>query len=108
MARPEQIRRGVERYVSEEFLAGMSGWQQFAAATALGAALPHINKDIDIEPIYQSAVEQMNRRPGGITLTKDDMKQMHPVLGMLAGMIVDSVTFKMHDLEKLYQYIMEG
>ena len=67
-----------------------------------------VNPIINIEPIYQSAMEQMNRRPGGITLTKDDMKQMHPVLGMLAGMIVDSVTFKMHDLEKLYQYIMEG
>lgn len=108
MARPEQIRRGLERYVNEEFVGNMSGWQQFAAATALGAALPHIKKEIDIEPIYQSAMEQISRRPGGIVISKEDMKTMHPVLGALAGMIVDSVTFRAEDIEKIYRYIMEG
>lgn len=108
MASPEQIRRGIERYVNEEFLANMSGWKQFAAATALGAALPHIQKDIDIEPIYQSAMQQINQRPDGVTLTKEDMQQMHPVLGSLAGTIASSVTFKTADVEKLYQYITEG
>lgn len=108
MARPEQIRRGIERYVNEEFIGGMSGWQQFAAATALGAALPQIKKEIDIEPIYQSAMEQISRRPGGITITKEDMQQMHPVFGTLAGMIMNSVTFRGDDIERLYRYIEEG
>jgi glycerol kinase len=38
MAKAHAIQRGIQRYVNEEFLGGMSGWQQFAAATALGAA----------------------------------------------------------------------
>lgn len=108
MATAAQLQRGIQRYVNEEFLNGMSGWQQFAAATALGAALPKLNTDIDIEPIYHSAKEQMTKHPSGITLTKADMVQMHPLIGTIAGAFMDSVTFREADLDKLYRYIMEG
>lgn len=108
MARAEQIQRGIQRYVNEEFLAGMSGWQQFAAATALGAALPLIKNETDIEPLYRSAKEQIQQHPAGVTMTKADMVALHPLLGTVAGVMIDSVTFREADIDKLYRYIMEG
>lgn len=108
MANAEQIRRGIERYVNEEFVSNMSGWQQFAAGTALGVILPKIKGEVDVEEIYRSAVEQISRRPEGITLTKKDMQQLHPVIGTMVGAIISSVTFRQSDIDKLYRYIMEG
>lgn len=108
MARADQIQRGIQRYVHEEFLDGMSGWQRFAAATALGAALPMIKGDIDIEPVYRSAKEQIQQHPTGVTMTKADMVALHPLLGTVAGTMIDSVTFRESDIDKLYRYIMEG
>lgn len=108
MAKAHAIQRGIQRYVNEEFLGDMSGWQQFAAATALGAALPLIKSDIDIEPIYRSAKEQMATHPAGVTMTKADMMQLHPLIGTVAGTLMDSVTFREADIDKLYRYIMEG
>ena len=108
MATAIQIRRGIQRYVNEELVQNMTGWQQFAAATALGAIVPQIKSDVDIEPIYHSAKEQFAARPAGVTLTKADMVQMHPVIGAIAGSLMDSITFREGDLDKLYRYITEG
>ena len=108
MARAEQIRRGIERYITEEYFRNMSDLQQFAAGVALGVLLPNINKDIDIEPIYQSIMEQISRRPGGVTVTKDDIAKIKPAAGALVGMIMDSTTLTASDFNRLYQYIMEG
>lgn len=108
MATAIQLRRGIQRYINEELIQNMTGWQQFAAATALGAAMPQIKNDMDIEPVYRSAKEQFAARPAGVTVTKADMMQMHPIIGAVAGTIMDSITFKESDLDKLYRYIMEG
>lgn len=110
MARADQLQRGIQRYVNEEIIEkqNLSNWQKFAAATALGAALPHIKKDVEIDAIYRSAKEQFAAMPGGLTLTKADMMQIHPIVGACAGMLMDSITFSEADLDKLYRYILEG
>lgn len=108
MVSADKIRRGVERYVNEEFIANTSGWRQFAAGTALGVLLPKISSDIDIETMYQAASDQMSKQPDGITITREDMQAMHPTAGTLIGALISSVTFRQSDLDKLYRYIMEG
>lgn len=101
-----KVRNGIERYINEEFVSKMSGAKQFLLAGGLGAFLPMIKEDVDVETIYRSYRKQFDVQPT-LTVTREDMQELHP-LGALIGGMIGSVTFKVNDIDKLYRYIMEG
>lgn len=101
-----KVRRGIERYLNEEFVCKLSGTKQFLMGGAMGAVLPLIKEDMDVDTIYKSYRKQFEAQPS-VTITKEDMQDLHPA-GILVAGVVGPVTFKVNDLDKLYRYIMEG
>jgi len=101
------LQRGIERYVTEEFMSKVSGWKQFAIGAALGSFLPKLQSDMDIEPIYASMKTQFQKSPD-LKLTAEDMRSMHPVIGPIAATIFGEVTFHEADIDKLYSMIQEA
>lgn len=106
MHSPEKIKSGIERYVREDILPKLegSGWRVFAVSAALGAVLPRIDKEMDIDTLYATIRAQMEKQ-GHLTLSAEDMRSMHPVLGSIAGAVFPSVTFTLEDVDKLYSYM---
>ena len=101
------IRQGLEKYVTEEFMRKTTGWKQFAIGAALGAFLPKLQADVDIEPIYASMKTQFQKSPD-LRLTAEDIRSMHPTIGPIAATIFGDVTFHEPDLDKLYNMIQEA
>lgn len=106
MHTPEKIKAGIERYVREDIIPKLegSGWKVFAVSAAIGSILPMINKEMDIDTLYATIRAQMEKQ-GHLTLTAADMRDMHPVIGTIAGSIFPSVTFTVEDVDKLYSYM---
>lgn len=105
MYAPEKVKAGIERYVREDILPKLgNNWKAFAVSAALGSVLPLINKPIEMDGMFKSVREQMARQ-GQLTLTAADMREMHPVVGAIAGAVFPSVTFTMEDVDKIYSYM---
>lgn len=101
-----KVRRGIERYINEEFVSKLTGAKQFLLAGGLGAFLPLIKDDVDVDTVYKAYRKQFETQPS-VTITKEDMQEFHPIGAMLGGLI-GPVTFNINDIDKLYRYIMEG
>lgn len=101
-----KVRNGIERYINEEFISKLSGVKQFMLAGGLGAFLPMIKDDVDVESIYRAYRKQFEIQPS-LTITKEEMQDLHPIGAVLGG-VIGPVTFKVNDIDKLYRYIMES
>lgn len=106
MCSPDKVRAGIERYVRDDIIPKLegSGWKIFAVNAALGAFLPRLKTEVDVDSIYHSVRAQMEKQ-GKLTLSAEDMRSMSPVLGSIAGAVFPSVTFTMEDVDKLYRYM---
>lgn len=108
----EQIQRGVSRYLEEEFVNKMGGWQKWIFGAGAGMYIAKLNEvigtyktnpivsqlgifpdggGVDVDAIYRAVKEQAVKSP----VTFDA-----PMLG--------SVTLNSADVDKLYNYIRGG
>ena len=96
----QQVKNGLARFVDDEVVAGMSGWQKIAVSTAAGLAINRLTpklealpldlyKDgqVDVEAIYQEAVQHWSAPVpvsipmiGTITLTKDNLDKLYSLI----------------------------
>lgn len=107
MVSADKIRAGLNRYANEDFISKMSGWRGFALGAALDMLLLKIT-DTDIEPIFHALRTRMDKYPEGVSINAEDMKSIHPVYGAMVSAIIEHVTFRRADIDKMYRYIKEA
>ena len=107
MISADKIRAGINRYANEDFINKMPGWRGFALGAALDMLLLKV-PDTDIEPIFQALRVRIDKYPEGVTLNADDMKSIHPTYGAMVSSLIEQVTFRRNDIDKIYRYIKEA
>jgi hypothetical protein len=106
------VQSGVIKYIDDEILPKMQGWQKWvfgAGVSLVTANLPSAFEKLKANPLVDAL--GIIDSDGNIDITKayrELMKQAEKGSVLITLPIVGSMTINKNDLEKLYRFIMEG